>query len=362
MSNDALEQPPVTEQTMVHEDNGLSFNKVITKARFDNIFTFVPCDKDTFTKAQNNILTPELIRSFQTSNVGRWKALELPQCLVVLHYPDYEPEPVRANRTNTLVLCIHTKNNYDVLCTLWCFRARNADDMIQRCRNNFFNESQRLTALVQQHELHCRILQNLHFIVDQGTEQMHHQKSINEHTQSIDHLQESQDEIHVVLNDVRNQQQHMQDALYVVQNALTQHVDDIKTPMVELRALKERADDVETKMTAQATVGEMHQNRIEQLQSSLDQMEEALRTVQDKQATLFETFDADLKARCEWSTALMAQIHNCERIATVTDKKHQVVVEWIQQRESSNNKWVCVYVVLAALMLYEYILFFPIKM
>jgi uncharacterized coiled-coil DUF342 family protein len=191
---------------------------------------------------------------------------------------------------------------------------------------------------------------------------MHHQKSINEHTQSIDHLQESQDEFLTVLNDFRNQQQHMQDALYVVQNALTQHVDDIKTPMVELLTLKERADDVETKMTAQATVSEMHQNRIEQLQSSLDKMEEALCAVQDKQAALFETFDADLKARCEWSTALMAQIHNCERIATVADKKHQAVVEWIQQRESSNNKWVCVYVVLAAVMLYQYILFFPIKM
>ena len=354
MSNDGLEQPHVTERTMVHEENGLFYDKderentLITKARFDKIFTVVRCDKESITKALQGILTPGLICSLQTSNVCQWKKLGFLQCLVILHHPDYD-----CNNCNTVVLCIHTKN-YDVLHTLLQCTSCNTDNMIRQITRLCHTSSPESawSRLVQQHELLCRILQNTHFIVDQCKEQMHHQKSINEHTQSIVNLRKSQDEFRTVFNDFRNQQQHMQDALYNVQNALTQHTEDFQKPMVELCALEARADDIETRMTAQASVGEMHEDRLDEMQLMVESLKTNLYVVQEKQATLLETLDADLNARCAWSSELMIRIHECEQGAIATRDKHQAVLNSIQQLKTF------AYVVLVGVMFYPFICFF----
>lgn len=362
MSNEALEQPPVSEQTMVHEDNGLVYNRDthltkahITKARFDNIFTFVPCDKDTFTKAQNRILTPELIRSFQTSNVGRWKTLGLPQCLVVLHYPDYTIDK-HYSQKNTLYLCIHTKN-YDVL---WCgrhFFVHSADDIINIIQCDMNENQNKVAILVRQHELHCRILQNTRLTAKCDTQLQQHRQRIDEQEVRLNQVSGLQKDTHTQFNDVRNQQRNMQNQL--VQHTRT--IDQVSTTMAHAtHDLQECCDDAHTRLTAQATVSEMHQNRLDTLQADIERIRSTLLVLQNTQSAMQATLEADIEARCDWSTELVSQLKDCEARVLVLQNNYQTTRKWMQTHHN-DNKWLCIYVAFACVLLYQYIVHFTIN-
>lgn len=367
MSNEALEQPPVSAQTMVHEDNGLYIDENglysdnhNTKARFDKIFTIVQCDKDTFTKAQNRILTPELIRSFQTNNVGRWKTLGLPQCLVVLHYPDYTVGsgfPVHQN-PNTLYLCIHTKN-YDVL---WCgrhFFVRSADDIINTIKWDMKNTPGNTVAtLVRQHELHCRILQNTRLTAKCDTQLQQHRQRIDEQEVRLNQVSGLQKkDTHTQFNDVRNQQRKMQNQL--VQHTRT--IDQVSTTMAHAtHDLQECCNDAHTRLTAQATVSEMHQNRLDTLQADIERIRSTLLVLQNTQSAMQATLEADIEARCDWSTELVSQLKDCEASVLVLQNNYQTTRKWMQTHHN-DNKWLCIYVAFACVLLYQYIVHFTIN-
>ena len=355
MSNEALEQPPVSEQTMVHEDNGLVYDRDnhitkahITKARFDNIFTIVQCDKDTFTKAQkNNILTPELIRSFQTNNVGRWKTLGLPQCFVVLHYPVDEH-----HNPNTLVLCIHTKN-YDVFLHGRHFVAHSADDIIRTIQWDMIEgtpgKQNKVATLVRQHELHCRILQNTRLTAKCDTQLQQHRQRIDEQEVRLNQVSGLQKDTHTQFNDVRNQQRNMQNQL--VQHTRT--IDQVSTTMAHAtHDLQECCDDAHTRLTAQATVSEMHQNRLDTLQADIEHIRSTLLVLQNTQSAMQATLEADIEARCDWSTELVSQLKDCEARVLVLQNNYQTTHKWMQTHHN-DNKWLCIYVAFACVLLYQ---------
>lgn len=362
MSNEALEQPPVSEQTMVHEDNGLFYYKYthtqdtdITKARLDGIFTIVQCDKDTFTKAHNRILTPELIRSFQTNNVGRWKTLGLPQCWVVLHYPDYTVD--KHHTPNTLVLCIHTKN-YDVL---WCgghFFARSADNIKSTIWTTAITTQNRVATLIRQHELHCRILQNTRLTAKCATQLQQHRQWIDEHEVRLNQVSGLQKkDTHTQFNDVRNQQRKMQNQL--VQHTRT--IEQVSTTIARTtHDLQECCNDAHTRLTAQATVSEMHQNRLDTLQADIERIRSTLLVLQNTQSTMQATLEADIEARCDWSTELVSQLKDCEARVLVLQNNYQTTRKWMQTHHN-DNKWLCIYVAFACVLLYQYIVHFTIN-
>ena len=363
MSNAALEQPPVSEQTMVHEDNGLFYSEYhITKARFDNIFTIVQCDKDTFTKAQKRICTPELIRSFQTNNVGRWKTLGLPQCLVVLHYPDYTVGsgfPLH-HPPNTLVLCIHTKN-YDVFLCGRLFFVHSADNIISSFKGDMIENTpgkqNRVAILVRQHELHCRILQNTRLTAKCDTQLQQHRQRIDEQEVRLNQVSGLQKDTHTQFNDVRNQQRNMQNQL--VQHTRT--IDQVSTTMAHAtHDLQECCDDAHTRLTAQATVSEMHQNRLDTLQADIERIRSTLLVLQNTQSAMQATLEADIEARCDWSTELVSQLKDCEARVLVLQNNYQTTRKWMQTHHN-DNKWLCIYVAFACVLLYQYIVHFTIN-
>ena len=228
------------------------------------------------------------------------------------------------------------------------------------------NNGSILTRFVQNHELHCRILQNTHFLVEHCTEKMHRQNTLHEQLKSIDHLQERQDELHTIIIDSQNQQNHIQHGLHVVedytsqlfdevnrhQDQLAQYANDMKTPSFEWNTIKAKTDDLSTTMTAQATVSEIHEDRLNHNQLSIKHLEARVSALCEKQNTFTETFDADLNARSAWSSECMSRLHDCERKLNATQEKHQAVLECLEKHKN-NNKWLCIYMVVMGLLLYQ---------
>jgi len=302
---------------LLAEGNGtpLTANTPFCKERYNNLFTEIHCDADTFStlppfknvgyKGTHRLVSGIVELLKQSKKINKLKSLGFSQCYVVIWatHEDKCDNGRTCTRCYFAQMLLGNDDLYDVV-------ARCADNSVSLkpkqplIRHSEYDLQSHLWCTmmkyhadlsgISEYELQCRIL----------------------HTK----LQ-------------------LQDQLTALESRLqTQTATHDDCVSKQLHDLYEYHEDTTSRLTAQASVSEQLQNQLHTVRTDMEHTQSALQTLREAQETTRETVHADLENRGEWTALVMSELkqRETEVVALRTDcERFRAQMEYYQKE----TKW-----------------------
>ena len=239
--------------------NGRPLNEHTTfcQERYNNWCVEIECKEEHEYDSLNvdDIVPPEWLK--QSKKCTKWKSLGFTQGMFVVYCPSSctcTTVFLLVDLTECRVLCRPEELLFNIYCATFCF------DSIVQCEE--------LRTHIQQHELLCRIIHN----------KLQCENQCHQWNKKLDKLKPTP----------------------------TNHLSKA------IANLQHDHEDTSAKLTAQAVVSELHQTKIDTIQT-------VLHTIQDSQRNVQHTLCADLESRGDWTTCVMTKIEHLEQRYTEWD-------------------------------------------